>query len=399
MTAVITDVRYRMSVSVIRDLSRAGIRVIACESESCVNDPKSPPLGFFSRCCAQAVALPPEHYFDALFALCEQTYRAEGEKPALLPVGAATQAFLAQDEVRSRFSAVAGLCLPTTQQLAQFNDKSAVHELARQLGIPVPKSARADSAAGWDLYPCVVKPLCGEAFCLTAAQRYIIAQNRQQADEAIRHFMQITGETPLLQEYLPGDGYGCSVMCQDGNIACSLGHHRLREYPVSGGPSSCCESVHDTRMLKYAEQMVQKTAYTGPAMFEFKADAAGQPRLLEINPRIWGSYPLTRAAGSGMSAVWFALAYNAGNPASPINDVVSDVIIGKKMRFFPSDLAAGISYIRKGQPARGLKAFHPFLRDGLFEWRDMMPALCYYRSLLARPAPKKTKKEKPHDEG
>ena len=47
MTAVITDVRYRMAVALIRDLGSVGIDVIACEREEYVHSRKTPPLGFF----------------------------------------------------------------------------------------------------------------------------------------------------------------------------------------------------------------------------------------------------------------------------------------------------------------------------------------------------------------
>ena len=116
----------------------------------------------------------------------------------------------------------------------------------------------------------------------------------------------------------------------------------------------------------------------------FKADANGKARLLEINPRVWGSYPLARVAGSGMSFVWFALSYNNGNPKDPIDRVSASVHMGKKMRFFPTDLLAGIGYLRRGQIGRGLGAFSPFLCDGLWEWRDMRPAWRYYRALFTR---------------
>ena len=49
MTAVITDVRYRMAVALIRDLGSVGIDVIACEREEYVHSRKTPPLGFFFK--------------------------------------------------------------------------------------------------------------------------------------------------------------------------------------------------------------------------------------------------------------------------------------------------------------------------------------------------------------
>lgn len=54
------------------------------------------------------------------------------------------------------------------------------------------------------------------------------------------------------------------------------------------------------------------------------------------------------------------------------------------MRFFPTDLLAGIGYLRRGQIGAGLAPFPRFLCDGLWEWRDMWPAWRYYRALFTR---------------
>ena len=134
--------------------------------------------------------------------------------------------------------------------------------------------------------------------------------------------------------------------------------------------------------------MVGHTGYTGLAMFEFKEDGAGTPRLLEINPRIWGTFPLSRATGSGIPLLWCALAWNAGNPDNPAPLPETPVPQRKKMIFAASDLMAAAGYLRRGKPGKALGAFadlvNPTVRDGLFEWGDILPGLAYFRALLAK---------------
>lgn len=388
MIAIVTDVHYRMSLALIRDLAQAGVRVVCCEREGA-----GVPLGFRSRWAAQKVTLPREDWPDELYRLCAQVCEERRERPALLPVGAATLAALAED--RERFSAVCGLCIPAPEQLELFNSKVRVHELAASLGVPVPGSfvrspgEEADAFLSRIPLPAVVKPVCGERLGLAAAQRYAIVRTGGQLREAFLRFQALAGEDPVVQEYLPGGALGCSVLALEGRVLSHICHRRLREYPVSGGPSSCCRCVDRPDLAGYAAKLTEAAGYTGLAMFEFKEDAGGKPRLLEVNPRIWGTYPLTRTADSGLSLLWCTLARNRGNPEKePLPLPRADKPRACKMVFAPSDWMAALGYLRQGRPGQALGALadllNPFVRDGLFEWGDVAPALAYYRSLLGK---------------
>ena len=380
MTAIVTDAHYRMSVSLIRDLFDRGVRVAACEKASI-----EAPVGFASRGAAQCVRLPDEEYEAALLALCREVLEIEGEKPVLLPVGAKTLAMVSRS--RDAFSAVAGLCAATPSQLALFNDKAAVSALAKTLGVPVPESFERQPEEPDEAFfsrvplPCAVKPHCGESFGLTASQRYRICRTKDELRAAFHHFKALTNEDPIVQEYLPGAAYGCSVLAKDGAVYRSLCHRRVREYPVSGGPSSCCESVSRSDLLAFSEALVRKTGFTGPAMFEFKCAADGSPRLLEVNPRVWGTFPLTRAAKTDFAYSWFCLAAGLSLPEEvPAQHV--------KMAYYPADFAAGLGYLKAGQPGRFFAAAADFLspcvKNGIADPKDPAPARVYFRNLFHR---------------
>ena len=44
MVAIVTDVRFRMSLALIRDLAQMGVEVITCEGERCRDNPAAPAL-------------------------------------------------------------------------------------------------------------------------------------------------------------------------------------------------------------------------------------------------------------------------------------------------------------------------------------------------------------------
>ncbi len=387
MAVIVTDVHYRMSLALIRDLSEARIPVITCEKELYKDDPAAPPLGFLSKYVTNHVWLPDRDPVKALESICRKEMENCGYLPPVLPVGAKTLKALAEN--RERFDKVSGLCIPTAAQLDLFNDKEAVAQLAEVLDVPRPSVYTREEQESTEHFldrvplPCVVKPRCGEKLGLSARERYYVAKTRDRLQSSYSHFTGIAGEEPIVQEYLPGAGLGCSVLAENGEVLTSICHRRVREYPISGGPSSCCVSIADRQLEEYTAAMVKHVGYSGIAMFEFKEDANGHPRILEINPRVWGSYPLTRATKSGFTLAWYNAAFRNGNGRDGIDFTPRP--IKKKMNFSFSDLMAGIGYLQKGKPLKALGALadilNPTVRDGLFEWRDPAPGIQYFKSL------------------
>ena len=100
-------------------------------------------------------------------------------------------------------------------------------------------------------------------------------------------------------------------------------------------------------------------------MFEFKCAADGSPRLLEVNPRVWGTFPLTRAAKTDFAYSWFCLAANL-----PL----------------PEEVPA--QHLKAGQPGRFFAAAADFLspcvKNGIADPKDPAPAQVYFRNLFHR---------------
>lgn len=346
--AIVTDVQYRMAPALIRTLAEAGIRVYTCSYCG-----KGAPIGSKSKYSFAFQSLSPG--FNELYGFVRQIGIKEGCTPALLPVGAETLQLIAEN--REAFAQICGLCIPSAEQLALLNSKTAVSELAKVCGVETPRVfpfkafKEGDNLHNLPL-PCVIKPVCGERLGLHAKDRYIIARTPQEVQSAFHHYLSLSPDTepPIIQEYLPSYGFGCSVLAQNGTVLSAICHKRIREYPASGGPSSCCETIHDDALLAAVTLLVHKIRLTGLAMFEFKADADGKKYLLECNPRIWGSFPLLRTARSPIPLMWFASAWNPVNPHNTVSVPPSLPKNGVRMSFFPSDFAAGLSYIPGNYP-------------------------------------------------
>jgi len=380
-TAIITDVRFRMSLAIIRDIAKTDAKIIAVEF-----DKKTPPLGFYSKYVSESVMMNKDTYLDELYQLCEREYKENGEKPALLTVSPATTDLFMSDSVRSRFSEVAGFCISSKHNLDLLNDKSALALRARSLGILVPEVYHApfDDV----VYPCVVKPSCGEKYQLKAWDRYRIVSNRQELDKAVKDYKVIcNSQMPIVQQYIEGKGLGCSILSKDGEVLSIISHERVREYPISGGPSTCCKTVHVRELELAVKYIVSDLRYTGIAMFEFKQSKDGRCYLLECNPRVWGSYPLVRAASSNLTIKWYKECLKNGDRNIDV-EIPKMKIHDAKMHYVLSDLVSGIGYIKNGKASLGLGAFidalNPNVRGGLFEWSDIRPSLIYLGSCLKK---------------
>ena len=113
-----------------------------------------------------------------------------------------------------------GFCAATPSQLTLFNDKAAVSALAKNARCSGSGELRASAGgSGRAVFlrvplPCAVKPHCGESFGLTASQRYRICRTKDELRAAFHHFKALTNEDPIVQEYLPGAAYGCSVLAK-----------------------------------------------------------------------------------------------------------------------------------------------------------------------------------------
>ena len=183
-------------------------------------------------------------------------------------------------------------------------DKLETLELARRLGVPVPRTQLVSTAAealrygpelGW---PVVLKPQTSRLYReQRSVQAFTVAyaENRDRLAEQMRRF---EGHCQvLLQEYSAGVGCGVELLMYEGRPLAAFEHRRLREIPIHGGASSLRQSVPlDPTLYDYATGLLGQLRWTGLAMVEFKVGRQGAT-LMEINGRVWGSLPLAVLSG------------------------------------------------------------------------------------------------------
>jgi predicted ATP-grasp superfamily ATP-dependent carboligase len=288
----VTDGYWRKTVAAVRALGRMGLRVTVGESTYLAP-------AIFSRYCYRRVRTPspvlqPSHYLDFL-----EDYLNHHPHQVLMPMEEETLLLLAQH--RQRFASITRLPFAAYDNLLIARDKLKVIRKAADLGIPVPTTyeistiEQAKPLGGQLQYPVVVKPRVGSG----SAGMHYVTDPSQLAPALERVFL--SGQLPLVQERLPSDGagIGASFLLDQGHqVRASFIHRRIREYPVEGGPSTLRESIIHERARNDGARLLQNLHLTGVAMVEFKIDSRdGKAKLLEVNPRFWGSLALAINAG------------------------------------------------------------------------------------------------------
>ncbi len=374
MYAVVTDANYRMTLSLERDLADRGIEVTACYSS------EQPPFPARSRAVKHAVRVPdpntmPDAYVQALYDICEAITKEHREKPALLPVGTRSLELLCPAVVRKRFAKVCGLAISSEESLTLANNKAALMVFCEGLGIPVPKTEHPQTREDFEnyKYPMIVKPVCGEKQGLKAGERYIIAHDAKTAADAWEHFRSLCGET-VVQKYIHGQEMGFSAVFDHGKMITTTSEVAVRMLPIAGGPGSFYHTLTGDFLRPIAQQLGEKLQFSGVIMFQFILGDSGELVLMEINPRVWGYYPIVREAESSFSYDWFAASLGLPTEGTPSKPDVYQY-------FLPSDAYRAFLVMKSGKIGQALLHIGTWLRprnhEAIFELSDLRASLGY----------------------
>lgn len=325
---LITDVDRRKALPIIRSLGRRGVRVIGMSATGFS-------VGGLSRYCAKTLRSPdykldPEGWVRFVAETCE-TYRPD----VFLPLeDKAIELCLANPEC---FTTHSRALLPSAEVMELSYDKWKTCELARRLDIPIPQSHCPENleelralAAGWQ-GGCVIKPR------KTSGSRGLHFVDDPAEIERVWQEVSREFPRPIVQHRMDaaGDAFGVFVMIDEaGELVGLFGHKRLREFPITGGPSTLCRSHRDEALIERSLRLLREIDFRGVAMVEYKVDrASGEAMLLEINPRFWGSIGLAIHAGVDFPLLYHRAVLGLGN--EPVLEYAPDVY-GRWL--FPGDL-------------------------------------------------------------
>ena len=314
--ALVLDGQECHALAAVRSLGRHGVEISAASHK-----PRA--MSFRSRHCAHRLISPapaeePTAYADWLLDTLSRQ-----PQNALLFFGEASADVVSRH--RDTLQRLTGCPMPPRDTFLTADRKDRVVRLARDLGVPVPAShelrdwSDADALASRLAFPVIVKGVYG-----SGGHQVELVREPRDLPAAVRRIAATRPDPslplPVVQEFIPGCGYGLTALVRGGEPMAVFMHRRLAEHDVQRGEglahaTAAAESVFEPELQASGLQLLRALRWDGMAMVEFRRSTRdGRFYLMEINPRFAGSLDLAIAAGVDFPWLYVQM---TGGPLAP----------------------------------------------------------------------------------
>ena len=330
MRVLVTDGHFRKTLAVVRSLGRKGVRVTVGE-RTFLN------TSFFSKYCTRRIVYPsprqsPHQFIEFLLKEIRASHY-----DCLFPMEEETLLLLARH--RTEISQYTHLLIPDLEKIEFVRDKGNLMRFAEKIGIPTPRTfyvppsrtlpleGGGEGAEGKAVSPPFQEEGIsgalslspggrgeGEGGSLSSIPLPAVIKPRissgsfgivyvKKREDLISAYQSVHARYPfpLIQEWIPDGGgtFGLAALFDEAsNIKAAFVHEKLRMYPVQGGPSTLREGVDHPQIMESGLSLFKSLNWVGVGMVEFKVDPRdGIPKLMELNPRFWGSLQLAIVSG------------------------------------------------------------------------------------------------------
>lgn len=144
----------------------------------------------------------------------------------------------------------------------------------------------ADLDSGNVSFPVVVKPRYG-----FGSANIFIAENRDKCEFFFMNF-----DHMIIQEFCKGIEHSFDMLF-------NLQGEHIRSYckkkiQMRAGETDKAVTVFDHKLLSFSKKLGSIIKHVGPCDFDFFYDQENEPKILEINPRFGGGYPISHRVGA-----------------------------------------------------------------------------------------------------
>ena len=254
---------------------------------------------FYSKYCKKHFQYPCPKNFPDDFIQCMLSEVKKEHYDVLVSLGG--EGMLELSKYRDLFLPYVKIALPDHEKLVRAYNKAETIKIAIENNIPCPKTYFVRDVKDVQkikdelTFPVIMKPTKSEG-----SRGLMYVTRKEELIDTFEKTTKTFGEM-IIQELLPpgGASYGFEALFNHNSEPRAIFvHKRLREFPITGGPSTFRIGVENQEIEELGIRLLQKFKWYGIAMVEFKVDPRDNtPKLMEINPRFWGSLPLSIASG------------------------------------------------------------------------------------------------------
>jgi predicted ATP-grasp superfamily ATP-dependent carboligase len=293
---IITDGNYKNALAAIRALGKSGVFSTVCSD--------SIAIAFFSKYCRTRYIYTSPKYPNSFLRDIYDLVKKR-KKNVLMPIGAETTVLISS--VKKRLSQFVKVSAPDYTILEKAHDKFSCINIAKTVGVPVPQTILFTK--GTDLkkiiskvsFPVVIKANRGvgvfKGVRYAYSPRDLLYKCREVQNQPSYSNMVWDFQKLLIQEYIPGEIRDVVALFNNGVPRAAVVQRRVITYPPEGGVGIMNETINDRNLLNLAIKILKRLRWHGVAQVEFKLDSDNIPRLMEVNPKFWGTLELAIASG------------------------------------------------------------------------------------------------------
>ncbi|MGC9780901.1 MAG: ATP-grasp domain-containing protein [Candidatus Heimdallarchaeota archaeon] len=307
MAVLITDGNYKNALAILRALATNDVEVY-CSST------KKKSVSFYSKYCKKHFiysnpASQPEKFKKEMLSIVKNY-----DIDVLIPVGVSTTALISHQ--KSDLEKYTHVPVADYQDFAKAHDKQIANDIARDNKVPVPLTYTPTTESELKKHlkelglPVMLKARkgCGIfSSARTKSEAFKIWRNYEKKSKETKS-IGITDYLPVVQEYLPGEIIDVLFVFNKGQVRGLLTQRRFLTLPPEGGVGALNITVNDPQTARHAANLMKALNWHGVGMAEFKRDVNGVPKLIEINPKFWGTSEVSIAAEMNFPYMLYKLA-------------------------------------------------------------------------------------------
>lgn len=297
MLVIVTDIQFRKAFDVVNIIRSLGYDVVPTRSKP----------GFWTKAKA-FLGIPEKSYllrfenpevfvtdYTKLHQILKKRFGEKfSENVVIVGCEEATIEFIAANCGLIQERGIQGF-FPGEEAFNIAVDKGALMLFCEEKQIATPKTYSKNCQYIGKIDKWVIKPKRG-----TGAQgvRY-----GNEPEELIQQINENEKDNYLIQEFIDSSigVIGGFFFCENGKVVSSYCHQRIRTYPDSGGVTVYSKVRKDSQMEAFGARLLGELGWSGFAMLECIEDLRnGELKLIEVNPRLWGSVMLSEFSGAAL---------------------------------------------------------------------------------------------------